>query len=247
MGLASHPGLRPFVEREEEDDGSGSIPIRRERNPVPKLAVDAGGVGAAVTDLLLTPKVLEHLDVTPIMITGGERWSEGTWGDTGRKSYNVSKLDLVSMLVARMQAKHLKFRPGDPLSATLEAELRSFDLKLTKAGNATFEARTEGDHDDLVIAVGLALWLAERPKNIGWWGPNPFQPSASGAATSPAGAPGRAAGAVHPLRRPALGFIGARSAAASGENGPAAVASLPLSGPPPAVHGRRGMTPARVI
>ena len=73
-----------------------------------------------------------------------------------------------------MQAKLLKFRPGDPLSATLEAELRNFDLKLTRAGTATFEARTEGDHDDLVIAVGLALWLAERPKNIGWWGPNPF-------------------------------------------------------------------------
>jgi hypothetical protein len=84
----------------------------------------------------------------------------------------VSKLDLVSMLVARMQAGLLKFRPGDPLSATLEEELRNFDLKLTRAGNATFEAGGTNKRDDLVIAVGLALWLAERPKNIGWWGPN---------------------------------------------------------------------------
>jgi len=173
-GLASHTGLRPFVEREAHEESDGHMtPIRRTRNPIPKLAVDAGGVGAAVTDLLLTPRVLEVADVVPITLTGGERWSIGTWGDTGRTSYNVSKLDLVSLLVARMQAGLLKFRPGDPLSAALEEELRNFDLKLTKAGNATFEAAA-GMHDDLVVAVGLALWLAERPKNIGWWGANPF-------------------------------------------------------------------------
>ena len=43
----------------------------------------------------------------------------------------------------------------------LMAELITFRSKITVAGNETFGAWRERDHDDLVLAVALALWLAE--------------------------------------------------------------------------------------
>ena len=59
------------------------------------------------------------------------------------------------------------------LAAELEEELRNFRLKLTRSAHEAFEAR-EGKTDDLVLAVAMALWVAERPKNVAEWGPNPF-------------------------------------------------------------------------
>ena len=35
-------------------------------------------------------------------------------------------------------------------------------MKITAAANETFEARHEGRHDDLVLAVALAVWAGER-------------------------------------------------------------------------------------
>jgi len=43
--------------------------------------------------------------------------------------------------------------------ATLTAELRSFEVRLTQAANAVYNAR-EGQHDDLVLATALPLWGA---------------------------------------------------------------------------------------
>jgi hypothetical protein len=44
----------------------------------------------------------------------------------------------------------------------LVRELQNFRVKLTVAAHETFGAWREGDHDDLVLAVALACWLAER-------------------------------------------------------------------------------------
>jgi hypothetical protein len=44
----------------------------------------------------------------------------------------------------------------------IEAELRAFRVKLTPAGNDTFESARERDHDDLVLAMALAVWAGER-------------------------------------------------------------------------------------
>jgi hypothetical protein len=46
---------------------------------------------------------------------------------------------------------------GLPLTAVLAEELAAFRVKVTPAGNETFEAWRERDHDDLVLAVALAL------------------------------------------------------------------------------------------
>ncbi len=38
----------------------------------------------------------------------------------------------------------------------------SFQVTVTKAANETFAARSERDHDDLLLAVALAAWWGER-------------------------------------------------------------------------------------
>lgn len=48
-----------------------------------------------------------------------------------------------------------------PLAATLKAELKNFKRKYTPAGHEQYEAWRSGDHDDLVLALAIALWTAE--------------------------------------------------------------------------------------
>ena len=47
--------------------------------------------------------------------------------------------------------------PALPAAATLAAELRNFEVRVTDAAHLQFSHR-EGAHDDLVLAVALALW-----------------------------------------------------------------------------------------
>ena len=47
-------------------------------------------------------------------------------------------------------------------TTVLFGEMMNFRVKLTTAIETTFEAWRERDHDDLVSAIGVAAWLAER-------------------------------------------------------------------------------------
>ena len=48
-----------------------------------------------------------------------------------------------------------------PLAQVLVRELQTFTVQITDAGNETFGAENGRAHDDLVLAVSLALWVAE--------------------------------------------------------------------------------------
>jgi hypothetical protein len=50
----------------------------------------------------------------------------------------------------------------------LAKELENFRVKVTAAGAEAYEAWKGGQHDDLVLAVGLAGWAAERGSPGGW-------------------------------------------------------------------------------
>lgn len=50
-----------------------------------------------------------------------------------------------------------------PDAPTLLRELQDFRVRFTEAGNATFNAR-EGAHDDLVLALALAVFGLSRPE-----------------------------------------------------------------------------------
>jgi hypothetical protein len=53
---------------------------------------------------------------------------------------------------------------ADSLSETpvLVRELLNFQVKITPAANEAFGTWREGAHDDLVLAVAIAAWAAER-------------------------------------------------------------------------------------
>ena len=66
-----------------------------------------------------------------------------------------------SVLQAGLSGRRLKIAEGLPHAEILVGELTTFSTKITQAGNETFEAWRERDHDDMVLAVAMALWLAE--------------------------------------------------------------------------------------
>jgi hypothetical protein len=79
----------------------------------------------------------------------------------------VPKKELVSCVDARLQTRRLKIVPALPLAQLLEQELMNFKVKVTLAANETFGEWRVGHHDDAVLAVALAVWLAERPAGPG--------------------------------------------------------------------------------
>jgi hypothetical protein len=128
----------------------------------PKLAVDETGVGAPVVDLFREAKLKARLE--PIHITAGSsvNYDKGV-------NY-VPKRDLVSVVQVALQTDKLKIAPALPEAQTLVRELQNFQVKITEAANDTYGAWREGTHDDLVLAVALALWCGMRPagKVICW-------------------------------------------------------------------------------
>ncbi len=118
-----------------------------------ELVVDATGVGRPVVDMLRAA----GLYLTAVTITGGATVSENGW------STHVPKRDLVSELQIGLQTGRLKIAQALPEAATLVRELLAFKVKITDNAHDTYGAWREGSHDDLVLALALAAWKAERP------------------------------------------------------------------------------------
>lgn len=130
------------------------------RAPLPgaALCVDATGVGRAVVDLFRKAKLPARL--VPITITGGHTMTRVQGG------FHVPKKDLVGIMQALLQSRRLRFAADLPQTAVLLKELAAFRVKMTLAtGNETFEAWRERDHDDLVLALAIPCWYAERPRH----------------------------------------------------------------------------------
>lgn len=114
------------------------------------LAVDATGVGRPVVDLLRAA----GLAVGAVTIMGGDTAAGGG------NEWHVPKRDLISALQVLLQSGRLKFAEGLPEVATLTSELLTYQVKITPSANDTYNAR-EGAHDDMVLALAVALWWCE--------------------------------------------------------------------------------------
>ncbi len=73
-----------------------------------------------------------------------------------RTGWSVPKGELVSKLQALLHAGDLRIAAGLQDATVLARELQDFRVRFTDHGNATFSAR-EGAHDDLVLALALAV------------------------------------------------------------------------------------------
>src|SRR5262249_23709643 len=121
----------------------------------PRLIVDGTGVGQAVVDMFRVEDMFA--EVKPVLITGGSAVNvvDG--------SHHIPKKELVSALQVGLGSGRLQVAEDLPEARILRAELGTFKVKVnTATGHESFEAWRERDHDDLVLAVALACWFAER-------------------------------------------------------------------------------------
>ena len=115
----------------------------------PRVLVDYTGVGRPVFDMFAGRHALRRAQ--GVVITGGR--------DTTRhgEGWSVPKGELVSKLQALLHAGELRIAASLPDAPVLLRELQDFRVHFTESGNATFNAR-EGAHDDLVLALALAVF-----------------------------------------------------------------------------------------
>ena len=116
--------------------------------PNPDLVVDATGVGRPVVDQLRAT----GLDPIAVTITAGKETvcNGGGW--------HVPKKELVRSLAVAIEGGRLRVAKRIPDAAALVRELKAFVATIGDAGRTRFAGQAE--HDDLVVAVALAVWWA---------------------------------------------------------------------------------------
>jgi hypothetical protein len=117
------------------------------------LVADYTGCGRPVVQELRRA----GLSCTAVTIHGGysETRPDSEWG--------VPKRDLVGRVAYFLGKRLLGFARDLPLLEVLQQELLNFRVKIdARTAHESYSSWRERDHDDLVIAVALALWLGER-------------------------------------------------------------------------------------
>lgn len=115
------------------------------------LVLDETGVGRAVTDMVRAAGISAWL--RPFSITCGS-------AVTGR---TVAKKHLIGAVQAPLCSGRLHLAQSLELTPTLTKELSDFQVKVTEDRNETFASWRERDHDDLVLALALALFVGSQP------------------------------------------------------------------------------------
>lgn len=121
------------------------------------MTVDATGVGRPVVDLF--KKANLGVVIWPVTI------ATSAMGQARRDEYGMwtcPKKDLIGALVALAHGGQLAVSDRLPDAAVFKEELRNFRMKITADANLTYGAWRDGVHDDLVLAVALVAWAAQR-------------------------------------------------------------------------------------
>jgi hypothetical protein len=118
------------------------------------LVFDKTGTGAAVAELLKNDDFLDSRleKLTGINITGGREPSEGN------DALNIPKRDLIMATLISFEQGHLEFAADMPELPILIDELQNFEMRFTTKGNDVYGAKGSKNHDDMVIALSLAVW-----------------------------------------------------------------------------------------
>jgi hypothetical protein len=120
------------------------------------LILDQTAVGRPVVDAFRRSP-LRALVRAVVLTSGHSRTSE-------RGCHGVPKRELASVLQMALQERRLQIADQLPHAQTLCQELPAFRPKVRVATDDTAEDWRERPHDDLVFAVALAVWMAERER-----------------------------------------------------------------------------------
>lgn len=124
-----------------------------------RIAADYTGVGRPVVDQLRAASIQAHL--VPILVTGGNR---ATFDDDTR-AWHVPKPEIVSTMVALMHSNLVQVSNGiEPkMLARLKREMADFKTKISRrSATEQFGAWQDGQHDDIIFSLMIAIWLAEK-------------------------------------------------------------------------------------
>lgn len=119
------------------------------------LVVDRGGVGESVYEQIAERVRGGAVDLVGVTITGGKNVTAA-----GPQHYRVPKRDLVAALQVAVQNGEIKAASELELWETLRGEMESFTAEITQTGHDTYAAR-QGEHDDLVLALAMPVWLSD--------------------------------------------------------------------------------------
>lgn len=146
--------FRPGVPYPEQVEAITRFAASATGDERPTLFVDATGVGRPVLDLLRQgcPMPIRGVTITP-----------GATVTRNGQDFSVPKTDLIGCLEVAMSTRRLHATEGLPLAKELDKELRAFSYEMSATGRPKYEGR--GAHDDLVMALALAVWGAEGGSN----------------------------------------------------------------------------------
>jgi len=113
------------------------------------LVVDFTGVGRGIYDILV------DAGLSPIGVTIHSGFE--THANANGSIFSVPKSTIVSTLVARLHGGELVVHRALKDWPVLRRELLNFRPEITRSGTETWNARS-GEHDDLVLALGLAVF-----------------------------------------------------------------------------------------
>jgi len=125
------------------------------------LAIDQTGVGAPIVELFR--QAPHKYRIRAVHITGGSAVSHD-----GGITY-VPKRDLVAAVAVALQTRTLKVDSSLKHADTLRDELLNFKVTFTASGHDSYGAGADwrvGNHDDLVLALAIALWSATHRRVI---------------------------------------------------------------------------------
>jgi hypothetical protein len=123
-----------------------------------ELIIDFTGVGRPVFDMFR----VQGVSPIGVSITGG------TAITNDGMIWSVPKGHLISRVQALLHDARLKIHSGLADAAALVSELQSFRADFTDTGYIKFNARS-GAHDDLVLALAIALWRAHGDDSHAQW------------------------------------------------------------------------------
>lgn len=144
------------------------------------LVIDATGVGLAIVDMFREgwttsdPVTNERVTlpgkptIIALTITNAESSRSERWDD-----WHVPKRDLIMNFMVTLQQRRFRVAAGIKDAEVLFKEGQNFQWKVSKAGNDLYGAWREGQHDDLLLSVAIAVWWGEK------WAPRTM-PASSG-------------------------------------------------------------------
>ena len=124
----------------------------------PAVVLDATGVGTAAVSLFRSGS----LYVTTVTLVAGDQAAQDG------SSYRVPKKDIVSVTQVLLQTGRLKIARALPHAELLARELVNFRSRVRAQTTESQLDWREGVNDDLVLALGIASWQAERNPGLGF-------------------------------------------------------------------------------